>query len=119
MVEDNDGVRAYAKSALEEFGYAVLEARDAREALRVLYGESDLDLLFTDVILPGGMSGRELANRATEKRPTLPVLFTTGYTRNAIVHNGRLDAGVQLLSKPYTQQDLARKVREVIDAKRA
>jgi CheY-like chemotaxis protein len=73
-----------------------------------------VDLLFTDVVLPG-MNGRELAARAHQKRPGIAVLYTTGYTRNAIVHHGRLDVGVRLLNKPYTQEDLARKVREALD----
>jgi signal transduction histidine kinase/ActR/RegA family two-component response regulator len=117
LVEDNDGVREYATSALEDLGYRVLEARDASEALRLLEGEPRVDLLFTDVILPGAIGGRELAAKVLEQRAGLPVLFTTGYTRNAIVHHGRLDANVHLLNKPYTEQDLARKVRELLDGK--
>ncbi len=115
LVEDNDGVRAYTKSALEELGYRVLEAADAAQALHVLEGAPRIDLLFTDVVLPGGISGRELADRIVQKQPELPVLFTTGYTRNAIFHHGRLDPNVNLLSKPYTQQDLARKIRQLLD----
>ncbi len=108
-------MRAYTKSALEELGYRVLEAADAAQALHVLEGAARIDLLFTDVVLPGGISGRELADRIVQKRPRLPVLFTTGYTRNAIFHHGRLDPNVNLLSKPYTQQDLARKIRQLLD----
>jgi signal transduction histidine kinase/CheY-like chemotaxis protein len=119
VVEDNDGVRGYAKSVLEEIGYRVLEAARADSALRIIQSEERIDLLFTDVVLPGGMTGRVLADRAAEHRKDLPVLFTTGYTRNAIVHHGRLDAGVQLLGKPYTQQDLIHKVREILDRKGA
>jgi signal transduction histidine kinase/ActR/RegA family two-component response regulator len=115
LVEDNDGVRDFARTALEELGYTVMEAANAEAALRIVAEEPRIDLLFTDVVLPG-MSGRELANRALAMRPDLPVLFTTGYTRNAIIHNGRLDPGVQLLSKPFAQHDLARKVREMLDA---
>ena len=115
LVEDNEGVRDYAKDVLEELGYAVLEAGDANQALEVLARARRVDLLFTDVVLPGGASGRELANQARSAHPTLPVLYTTGYTRNAIVHQGRLDANVELLNKPYTQQDLARKVRDLLD----
>jgi CheY-like chemotaxis protein len=115
LVEDNDGVRDFARTALEELGYTVLEAANAEAALRIIAEEASVDLLFTDVVLPG-MSGRELANRALAVRPDLPVLYTTGYTRNAIIHNGRLDPGVQLLSKPFAQHDLARKVREMLDA---
>ncbi len=96
----------------------MLEAAGAEAALRILKYEPSVDLLFTDVVLPG-MSGRELANRALALRPELPVLFTTGYTRNAIIHHGRLDPGVQLLSKPFAQHDLARKVREMLDGSAA
>jgi two-component system NtrC family sensor kinase len=71
--------------------------------------------LFTDVVLPEGMNGRELANEVHKRRPDLPVLFATGYTRNAIIHHGRLDADVELLVKPFTTEALARKVRQVLD----
>jgi signal transduction histidine kinase/CheY-like chemotaxis protein len=119
VVEDNAGVREYATSALEDLGYRVLEASDAREALRVLDGAPRIDMLFTDVVLPGAINGRELARKVLEGRAGVSVLFTTGYTRNAIVHHGRLDANVHLLNKPYTQQELARKVRELLDGKPA
>ncbi len=115
VVEDNDEVRNYAESALKELGYTVLLARDAAEALRIVADGSRIDLLFTDVVLPGGMNGRQLSQKVLETRPNLPVLFTTGYTPNAIVHHGRLDADVQLLSKPYTQADLSRKIRAILD----
>ncbi|HSA67597.1 MAG TPA: ATP-binding protein, partial [Methyloceanibacter sp.] len=115
VVEDNEGVRDYAKGVLAELGYQVLEAGDAHDALRLLAANS-VDLLFTDVVLPGPMTGRALADKASKMRPGLPILFTTGYTRNAIVHQGRLDADVHLLNKPFTQQDLARKIRELLDA---
>ena len=118
VVEDNDGVRAYAKSAIEELGYTVIEAGTADEALRSIEDGARVDLLFTDVVLPGGFSGRQLSDKVLKLRPSLPVLFTTGYTRNAIVHHGRLDPGVQLLSKPYTQQNLARKFAEMLDGGR-
>jgi CheY-like chemotaxis protein len=116
LVEDNDGVRGYAKDVLEELGYWVIEAANSEEALRLLAKKPRIDLLFTDVVLPGA-SGRELADQIKQLYPHVPVLYTTGYTRNAIVHQGRLDPGVQLLNKPYTQQDLARKVRELLDAR--
>jgi two-component system NtrC family sensor kinase len=93
----------------------VLDAADAAQALHLLEGEARIDLLFTDVVLPGGTSGRELADSVVRQRPGLPVLFTTGYTRNAIIHHGRLDANVNLLNKPYTQQDLARKIRQLLE----
>jgi CheY-like chemotaxis protein len=118
VVEDNDRVRDYAKEVLQDLGYRVLEAGDASEALAVLDKTPRVALLFTDVVLPGSINGRMLANKARQKSPNLPVLYTTGYTRNAIVHQGRLDPDVELLNKPYTQQDLARKVREMLDTNR-
>ncbi len=116
VVEDNEGVREYAKEVLQELGYRVLEAGDADQALGLLSKTPRIDLLFTDVVLPGSGNGRVLATKVRAKYPHLPVLYTTGYTRNAIVHQGRLDADVELLNKPYTQQDLARKVRDMLDA---
>lgn len=115
LVEDNEGVRRYAKEILEEINYWVIEASSAEEALRAVAKKPRIDLLFTDVVLPGA-SGRELANRIKQIYPHVPVLYTTGYTRNAIVHQGRLDPHIHLLTKPYTQQDLARKARELLDA---
>jgi len=115
LVEDNDGVRDYAAGVLHGLGYAVLEAADTASAIELLGKKPPIDLLFTDVVLPGGLNGRTLANEVRRTYPGLPVLFTTGYTRNAIVHQGRLDADVDLLNKPYTEQDLARKVRELLD----
>jgi signal transduction histidine kinase/PAS domain-containing protein len=117
VVEDNDDVRAYSAMILGELGYTVVEAAEADAALAVLRSAQRLDLLFTDVVLPG-RSGRELAEESAILRPDLPVLFTTGYSRNAIVHHGRLDAGVQLLSKPFTYDQLATRVRDVLDAVR-
>ena len=115
LVEDNEGVRRYAKDVLEEIGYWVLEASSAEEAMRAVAKKPRIDLLFTDVVLPGA-SGRELADRVRRLYPHVPVLYTTGSTRNAIVHQGRLDPKIHLLGKPYTQQDLARKLRELLDA---
>lgn len=115
LVEDNDGVREYAATVLHGLGYAVLEASDTVAAIELLATKPPIDLLFTDVVLPGGLNGRTLADEVRRKYPDLPVLFTTGYTRNAIVHQGRLDRDVDLLNKPYTAQDLARKIRELLD----
>ena len=84
------------------------------EALRLLQGDQVVSLLFTDVVMPE-MSGRELVDRARQARPTLKVLYTTGYTRNAIVHNGALDSGTNLLSKPYSIDELSEKVRAILD----
>jgi signal transduction histidine kinase/ActR/RegA family two-component response regulator len=118
VVEDNDEVRAYAKSALEELGFKVIEAGTAEDALRSVENGTHIDLLFTDVVLPGGLSGRQLSDEMGKLLPLLPVLFTTGYTRNAIVHHGRLDPDVELLNKPYTQQDLARKIGDLLSRSR-
>ena len=114
VVEDNPDVRAFSVMSLSELGYRVLQATDAEKALAVLRSDAKIDLMFTDVVLPG-QSGRALADEAAKIRPELKVLFTTGYTRNAIVHHGRLDAGVQLLQKPFTFEQLANRVREVLD----
>jgi CheY-like chemotaxis protein len=92
----------------------VREAADAERALSIIRSSEPIDLLFTDVVLPGGISGRQLVDEVKPIRPELPVLFTTGYTSNAIVHHGRLDPGVQLLNKPYTQRELARKVSQLL-----
>jgi CheY-like chemotaxis protein/anti-sigma regulatory factor (Ser/Thr protein kinase) len=116
MVEDDEDVLASTVTFLRELGYSVLTARNGPEALALLKGSQRADILFTDVVLPQGMNGRMLAVEAAAVRADLPVLFTTGYSRNAIIHNGQLDPDVQLLAKPYTQQDLARKLRAVIDA---
>jgi CheY-like chemotaxis protein len=117
LVEDSEGVREYARDILLELGYGVLDAANVQEALRAVAKKPNINLLFTDVVL-GESNGRVLADKIRQIYPSLPVLFTTGYTRNAIVHQGRLDPDVHLLNKPFTQQDLARKVRELIDASR-
>lgn len=100
---------------MQDLGYRVFEAADGPSGLRILEERNDVDLLFTDVVLPGGMTGAQLAARATAAQPELQVLFTTGYARNAIVHQGRLDSGVHLLTKPFSFADLASKVREILD----
>jgi len=118
VVEDDDDVRAYAVDSLRELGYRVLEAHDGPAALRLFERqEQPIDLLFTDVVMPG-MTGRELADELRKSQRRLPVLYTSGYTRNAIVHAGRLDPGVDLIAKPFTFEDLAEKVRDVLDAGR-
>ncbi len=114
VVEDHDGLREYSTSVLRELGYRVLEAAEGGTALELLKSREDVQLLFTDVVLPG-LNGRQLADQALLLRPDLKVLFTTGYTRNAIVHNGQLDQGVDLIIKPFTFATLAAKVREVLD----
>jgi signal transduction histidine kinase/ActR/RegA family two-component response regulator len=118
VVEDNDAVREYACATLEEMGYKVVEASSAVEAMKMVEAGTPFDLLFTDVVLPDGISGRQLSDKIQKLRPGMPVLYTTGYTRNAIVHHGRLDPDVYLLNKPYTQQDLARKLNELLQRSR-
>lgn len=114
VVEDDAMVRALSVEALETLGYSVLEAGNGPDALEVLRANSAVSLLFTDVIMPG-MSGRQLSDHAGLLYPGLKVLYTTGYTRNAIVHNGMLDHGVNFLPKPFTVRELARKVRIALD----
>jgi CheY-like chemotaxis protein/anti-sigma regulatory factor (Ser/Thr protein kinase) len=116
VVEDDDDVRANSVANLRELGYQVVEAPDAAEGMRRLELDRSIRLLFTDVGLPGGQNGRQLADAARERWPDLKVLFTTGYARNAIVHHGRLDPGVELIVKPYTYAALAEKIRAVLDA---
>lgn len=115
VVEDHDGLREYSAGVLRELGYNVLEAADAETGLDLLEEQPDVDLLFTDVVLPG-LNGRQLADEAKKLVPHLKILFTTGYTRNAIVHDGRLDEGVTLVTKPFTYNAIASKVRSVLDS---
>lgn len=115
VVEDDDDVRSYLVETLEGLNYHVRQAPNADVALSDLDRDpSVIDLLLTDVVTPG-MNGRELADRILLLHPGLPVLFMTGYSRNAIVHQGRLDSGVSLLQKPITQAALARRIRDMLD----
>ncbi|HEX2592878.1 MAG TPA: CHASE3 domain-containing protein [Rhizomicrobium sp.] len=118
VVEDDEGVRAAVVDMLSELGYSVLKAPNAEEALTVLRSGVKIDLLFTDVVMPGALPTRELARRAQDLQPGIAVLFTSGYTQNAIVHNGKLDDDVFLLSKPYRKDDLARKLRSMLDGRK-
>jgi signal transduction histidine kinase/CheY-like chemotaxis protein len=118
VVEDDERVRHLSVDSLRDLGYTVVQASDANQALAVLALQPRIDLLFTDIVMPD-MNGRVLADLARETRPDLPVLYTTGYTRNAIVHNGVLDADVALISKPFTLEQLAVKIRQVIDGRGA
>jgi CheY-like chemotaxis protein len=111
VVEDDPLVRTYVATQLNSLGYTTLTAANANEALAYVDGAARFDLLFTDVIMPGSINGRQLADEAKRRRPSLKVLYTSGYTENAIVHHGRLDPGVLLLAKPYRKADLARMVR--------
>ncbi|QOC23018.1 PAS domain S-box protein [Wenzhouxiangella sp. AB-CW3] len=114
LVEDDELVREYARRQLEVLGYGVIEAEDGPDALERLEQVENVDVLFTDVVMPGGMSGRDLAEVAMEKHPDVKVLYTSGYTENAIVHHGRLDPGVHMLSKPWRRDQLARALQEVL-----
>ncbi|MGB8042308.1 MAG: ATP-binding protein [Pseudolabrys sp.] len=114
IVEDDDGVRQYASEILRDLNYQIIEAKDSAAALRLLDADKKFDLLLTDVVLPG-KNGRELATEVENRRPRTKVIFMTGYSRNAIVHHGRLDPGTELIQKPLVERVLARKIRQVLD----
>lgn len=114
VVEDEDRVRQMSVQLLRDLGYTVIHASDAKKALEILESQAPFDLLFTDVVMPD-MNGKQLADRIKEHRPDMKVLYTTGYTRNAVIHNGMLDRDVSFLPKPFTIQQLATKVRQVLD----
>lgn len=114
IVEDDDGVRQYASEILRDLNYQIIEAKDSATALRLLEADKKFDLLLTDVVLPG-KNGRELATEVERRRPGTKIIFMTGYSRNAIVHHGRLDPGTALIQKPLIERDLARKIRQVLD----
>jgi PAS domain S-box-containing protein len=116
VVDDDDLVRREAVEQLLSLGYGVLEASNGTDALAVLRGAADIDLLFTDVVMPGGLAGRALADQATQVRPGLRVLFASGYFEGALVGKGDLDPDVQFLVKPYRKRELARKIEEVLRA---
>lgn len=116
VVEDDEAVRATAAEMLTELGYRVLKAKDGDSAMAIVESGIAIDLLFTDVVMPGKLRGTELADHFRRRSPGGPVLYTSGYTQNAIVHAGRLDDEVELLSKPYSREALARKVRQVLNA---
>jgi CheY-like chemotaxis protein len=116
VVEDDDELRAYTVETLNELGYRVLQAANGTAALEIVDRDDAIDLLFTDVVMPG-INGRQLADEAVRRRPGLKVLFTTGYTRNAIVHHGRLDPGVQMVGKPFSFDELGTRIRALLDGK--
>ncbi len=118
VVEDDEMVREFVTAQLRGLGYTVLAASDGHDALSLMGRHEQVDLLFTDVILPRGLKGSELALKVREQRPLIGVLYTSGYAENAIVHHDRLDPGVHLLPKPFRKADLAKKVREVLDGPR-
>jgi CheY-like chemotaxis protein len=115
VVEDEDNLRHLTVTTLRELGYTVLDASGARPALEMLDAHPEIRLLFTDIVMPD-TTGRVLADEAVRRRPNLRVLYTTGFTRNAVVHNGVLDAGVNFIPKPFSMESLGQKVREVLDA---
>ncbi|HUV68024.1 MAG TPA: PAS domain-containing protein [Terracidiphilus sp.] len=119
LVEDNGEVREFAKSQLAYLGYDVFEAANGEDALKIVGERPDIDLLFTDMIMPGGMNGRELAVQACGLRPALKVLYCSGYAENAAGHQAVLDLGAEFLSKPYTRLELARRIRRVMSGNRS
>jgi PAS domain S-box-containing protein len=116
VVEDDELVRSFTVSQLRSLGYQVLEAADGPKAQHILESDQPIDLSFTDVVMPGGMTGRQLSEKARRRRPDLKTLYTSGYTEDSIVHQGKLDTGVHFLPTPFRRQDLAVKVRAVLDA---
>lgn len=116
VVEDDPDVRSTAVVALRSLGYQVVEAQDANEAMQLLRADAHIDLLFTDVTLPGGVLGPDLAQRAREFKPQLKVLFTSGFSETTVIHRGMLDGSLPLISKPYAIADLARRLRVSLEA---
>ena len=116
VVEDDNLVRTFVVGQIQSLGYATLAAVNAAEAMVIIDGPQKIDLLFTDMIMPGSMNGRQLADAALQRRAALKILFTSGYSNEAIIHHGHLDAGVLLLAKPYRKSDLARMIRAALAA---
>lgn len=115
VVEDDDLVRSQVEAQLHTLGYRAVSAANGPAALAILHSGQEFDLLFTDVVMSGGMSGRDLADHVAKSHPRLPVLFTSGYAENVIMHQGRLEPGVQMLQKPYRRVELAAKIRAVLE----
>jgi CheY-like chemotaxis protein len=115
VVDDEPIVRMLIVDVLEEGGYGAVEAADGPAALKILQSDLRIDLLVTDVGLPGGMNGRQVADAARALRPGLKVLFVTGYAENAVVGDGRLEKGMEVITKPFATAALAQKIRETID----
>jgi CheY-like chemotaxis protein len=116
VVEDDHLVRTFVVGQIQSLGYSTLAAVNAAEALVVIDGPQEIDLLFTDMIMPGSMNGRQLADQALQRRASLKILFTSGYSNETIMQHGHLDAGVLLLAKPYRKSDLARMIRAALAA---
>ena len=115
VIDDEPGIRMLISEVLEDGGYSAIEASDGPAGMRVLQSSAKIDLLITDVGLPGGMNGRQVADAARITRPDLKVLFVTGYAENAVIGNGQLEKGMHVLAKPFAIEVLARKIRELID----
>jgi CheY-like chemotaxis protein len=115
VVDDDDMVRAHVVRQLVSLGYQVSEARDGLSGLDIIRERSDIDLLFTDIVMPGGMSGLDLAEVAVQLRPELRILFTSGYSENSMFDNGQLKKEPELLQKPYRRKELARRLRKLFD----
>jgi CheY-like chemotaxis protein len=116
VTEDDAMVRTHVVAQLSSLGYKTLAAANAAQALAILEHGEHIDLLFTDVVMPGEMNGRELADEVLRRRPSARVLFTSGYTEKVLTHHGQLDPGLQLLAKPYRKADLARMIRIALSA---
>jgi CheY-like chemotaxis protein len=116
VTEDKPAMREIAALLLEDLGYTVLEAANGPQAVEILSSASAIDLLFTDIVMPGGMNGTALAKAAEDVRPGLPVVFTTGYAEAAVLREGRVRRDDNLVAKPYSQHDLAQKIRSALDA---
>jgi CheY-like chemotaxis protein len=119
VVEDEENVRNFSVEVLAEAGYRVLAAENAAGAMEMLAEGDAIDMLFTDVVLTGSINGRALADQIARLRPGIAVLFTTGYTRNAIIHHGRLDDGIDFIGKPFTASALTQTVRTILDRAKA
>ena len=114
VVDDEPSIRMLVADVLTDLGYAVVEVRDGASGLKVLRSETRVDLLVTDMMLPGGMNGRQLTDAARAARPGLPVLFITGYAENALVGNGQLEPGMQVVTKPFTLDALVRRMKDLL-----
>ena len=115
IVEDDAGLRDIAIEIVSSLGYKVEAAPDGPSALAILDEGVPIDVLLTDVVLPGGMNGVALATAALQRRPSLHVLYTSGYTENAILHNGVIDGSVKLLDKPYRRKDIAQRLQQALE----
>ncbi len=115
VIDDEDAVRTLVMDVLELAGYRVLDAIDGPSGLKILQSGVRIDLLITDVGLPGGFNGRQVADTARVSRPDLKVLFITGYAENAVVGNGHLDAGMQVMTKPFTVNDLSARITDILE----